>query len=100
MFRKLYWVTEQVQPDGKSHVTGIFTSIPNLVREGFACTELSSLRLTLTKLDSEDGALGRWTAPNFEGLEERLAEFVRTDEFSAEQCESLVAVLANHKAGV
>jgi hypothetical protein len=98
MFRKLYWVTEQVQPDGKSHVTGVFTSIPNLVKEGFACNELGRLRLTLTKLDSEDGALGRWTAPNFSGLEERLSEFVATDEFTRDHCESLVAALENHKA--
>jgi hypothetical protein len=100
MFRKLYWVTEQVQADGTSQVTGVFTSIPNLVKEGFACNELGSLRLTLTKLDCEDGALGRWTAPNFAGLDERLGEFVKTEEFSAEQCESLVAALANHKAAV
>src|SRR5438105_1923720 len=98
MFRKLYWVTEQVEPNGKSHVTGVFTSIPNLVREGFACNQLGLLRLTLTKLDCESGALGRWTAPHFDGLEERLAEFVRTDEFTAEQCKALVLALANHKA--
>src|SRR6266481_3301007 len=98
MFRKLYWVTEQVKPDGKSHVTGVFTSIPNLVKEGFACNELDRMRLTLTKLDCEEGALGRWTGPDFAGLAERMQDFVKTDEFTPEQCESLVMALGNHKA--
>jgi len=97
MFRKLYWVTEQVQADGKSHVTGVFTSIPNLVKEGFACKELGRLRLTLTKLDCEGGALGRWTGPDFAGLRDRLTEFIKTDEFSPEQCESLIAALGNQR---
>jgi hypothetical protein len=100
MFRKLYWVTEQIQSDGKSQVTGVFTSIPNLVKEGFACNELTTLRLSLTKLDSETGPLGTWTGPDFDGLTERLGDFVRTDEFSAEQCDSLTSALANSKTGV
>ena len=93
MFRKLYWVTEQVMPDGRSQVTGVFTSIPNLVKGNFACSELGNLRLTLTKLDCEEGALGRWTGPDFHGLSERLGEFVRKEEFTAEQCESLISAL-------
>lgn len=100
MFRKLYWVTEQVDSSGKSHVTGVFTSIPNLLKEGLACNELGCLRLTLMKLDSEKGALGNWTAPNFAGIHDRLQELVRSDEVSVDQCESLVAALEKHKAGV
>lgn len=100
MFRKLYWVTEQVLSDGKTQVTGVFTSIPNLVREGFACNDVGTLRLTLTKLDCEDGNLGTWTAPNFDGLQDRLGEFVQTEEFSFEQCESLIHALGQHRAGV
>jgi hypothetical protein len=100
MFRKLYWVTEQVKPDGSSRVTGVFTSIPNLVKEGLACNELGCLRLTLTKLDSENGPIGSWSAPNFGGIKETLADCVRSDDFSADQCESLVAALTDEKAGV
>lgn len=100
MFRKLYWVTEQVLPNGNSSVTGVFTSIPNLVKEGLACNDPAHLRLTLTKLDCEDGALGRWMGPDFDGLQTRLQEFVQTEEFSADQCDSLVATLAQNKAGV
>ncbi|HVT11677.1 MAG TPA: hypothetical protein VHE55_05385 [Fimbriimonadaceae bacterium] len=100
MFRKLYWVTEQVLPNGNSSVTGIFTSIPNLIKEGFISNDPTHLRLTLTKLDCEHGALGTWIGPEFDGLSGRLQEFVQTEEFSAEQCEHLMATLAQHKAGV
>lgn len=100
MFRKLYWITEQIHRDGKSHVTGVFTSIPNLVREGMACNEPRSMRLTLTKLDCEQGPLGSWDGPDFAGLDQRLQDFIRTEEFSAEQCESLVSALGTSKAGV
>lgn len=94
MFRKLYWVTEQVQQDGSSRVTGIFTSIPNLIREGLSCNEVQHLRLTLMKLDSESGSLGTWTGPAFEGLQDRLADFIKTDEFSADHCETLITSLS------
>lgn len=100
MFRKLYWVTEQVDAGGKSRVTGVFTSIPNLLREGLACNDLGSLRLTLTKLDCECGGLGNWTAPNFDGLADQLSQLVKTEEFTAEQCEALVGALEKRKAGV
>ncbi len=100
MFRKLYWVTEQVKPDGSSQVTGVFTSIPNLVKEGFACNHLATMRLTLTKLDCQGGALGVWMGPSFAGLQDRLPEFIQTDEFSPEHCESLVDALGKEKANV
>ena len=100
MFRRLYWVTEQVGANGESKVTGVYTSIPNLLREGFACNDLGNLRLTLMKLDSENGALGSWTGPTFEGLDSSITEFVKTDEFTAEHCETLVGALANGKANV
>ena len=100
MFRKLYWVTEQVKPDGISHVTGVFTSIPNLVKEGLACNERSCMRLTLTKLDCEGGALGTWLGPDFNGLKDRLGEFVQTEEFSTDQCEALVEALVKHRTAV
>jgi len=100
MFRKLYWVTEQVKPDGGSHVTGVFTSIPNLVKEGLACNHVSTMRLTLTKLDCVSGALGTWIGPRFDGLSNGLVEFVQTEEFTAEHCELLVDTLGHHKVSV
>lgn len=100
MFRKLYWVTEQIASDGKGRVTGVYTSIPNLVREGLACNDLNNLRLTLMKLDSENGSLGTWDGPTFDGLEGKITEFVETDEFSAEHCKTLMGALASKKANV
>lgn len=100
MFRKLYWVTEQVKPDGSSHVTGVFTSIPNLVKEGLACNHIRTMRLTLTKLDCVRGALGTWMGPEFTGLSNGLIEFIQSEEFSPEHCESLVEALGHQKAAV
>ncbi len=98
MFRKLYWVTEQVDPSGISRVTGVYTSIPDLVRHGLTWREDSSvLRLTLTKLDSDKEPLGCWSSPDFSGLEQELQPFVQTDEFSAEQCKSLIQALSTIK---
>ena len=90
MFRRLYWVSEQVAPDHTSAVIGVYTSIPDLVRYGLRFPEKGHLRLTLTKLDSDREPLGRWTSPEFEGLEEGLAPYVVTEEFSTEQVKTLL----------
>jgi hypothetical protein len=102
-FRKLYWVTEHIDTEGQSRVTGVYTSIPDLIRHGlnWQTPGGGSLRLTLTKLDSEKEPLGSWCSPSFNGLEERLQEFVETDEFSSEQCQRLVDELhRKDRAGV
>ncbi len=88
MFRKLYWVTELVMPDGTSRVLGIFTSIPDLIRNGLRPD--CFLRLTLSKLDCQNEPIGCWSGPDYEGLESALVEFVETDEFSREHCNALV----------
>lgn len=94
MFRKLYWVTEQVDTAGRSRVTGVYTSIPDLIRKGLHTQgRTSALRLTLAKLDSEQEPLGSWTSPRYEGLDRCLDEFVLTDEFSKEQCNALLDAL-------
>lgn len=73
---------------------GVFTSIPNLIRHGLESeVDLRHLRLTLTKLDSSDGAVASWFGPTFACLERDLTQFVETDEFSGEQCKALVAAI-------
>jgi hypothetical protein len=93
MFRRIYWVTEWIHADGRSEVHGVYTSIPNLVRQGLCHPNDSHLRLTLTKLDCEKEPFGVWEEPNFAGLSETLDEFVRTEEFSRDQCQMLIATL-------
>jgi hypothetical protein len=104
MFRKLYWVTEQIEPNGTSQVTGVYTSIPDLVRHGLRWTEQNSggeFRLTLTKLDCVKPPLKSWSSPEFTGLESDLQEFINTDEFSQDQCKALVDELEKFvKVGV
>ncbi len=90
MFRRLYWVVEEVQTSGSSQVIGVYTSIQDLIQRGLGCVDAGNeIRLTLTKLDSTKPPLGCWTSPRFEGLEADMEEYVRTDEFSPEQCKAL-----------
>lgn len=89
MFRRLYWVAEQLDSDGRSKVTGVYTSIQDLTHKGLHwCSEDSgrSLRLTLVKPDSFNCPLGVWTSSNFDTLLTDLQEFVRTNEYTDEEC--------------
>ncbi|MGV3618590.1 MAG: hypothetical protein ACO1SV_24980 [Fimbriimonas sp.] len=93
MFRRLYWVTEFVQTDGRSRIAGVYTSIPDLIRRGLSRPDEGSLRITLTKLDSDKEPFGTWSAPEFEGLEGTCEQFIRTEEFSVDEIKSLVNAL-------
>lgn len=93
MFRKLYWVSEQVFPDGTSTVIGVYTSIPDLVHYGLRFPDTGQLRLTLTKLDSNQQPLGCWLSPNFEGLETAMGPYLKTEEFTNDHVKLLVKSL-------
>jgi len=101
MFRRLYWVTEQVDSLGNSRILGVYTSIPELIRHGLNGDEIKGrLRLTLTKLDSDKGLFGTWSEPQFHGLAERLNDFVQTDEFSPEHCQMLLEALKRRSSSI
>jgi len=93
MFRKIYWVTEQVDSFGNSRVSGVYTSIPELIKRGLCWETGSLLRLTLTKLDSDKEPFGTWCEPDFSGLEERIDEFIKTDEITRDHCQMLIESL-------
>jgi hypothetical protein len=88
MFRRLYWVTERVQPDGATSVRGVYTSIPDLLDHGlpavFDGAQHCALRLSLVKLDSRSGPLGTWTTTEFGRIAEDLQPYVVTGEFAIE----------------
>lgn len=88
MFRKLYWVTEQLQGNG-ARVTGVYTSVPDLIRKGLIWHGQTApdtrLRLTLVKLDSSKGPLGEWDNSNLANLVADLDPFVKTDEFRQDE---------------
>ena len=92
MFRKLYWVVEQVHADGTSNVRGVYTSIPDLVDCGLAGLT-GAVRLTLTKLDSNQPPIGLWASPAFEGIHDELHPYVQADDFSDDHRHYLVAAL-------
>ena len=93
MFRRLYWVTEYVMADGRSQIGGVYTSIPDLIRNGLNRKEDGELRMTLTKLDSDKKPFGTWTAPDFAGLEDACQQFIRTEEFSVDEVQNLTRAL-------
>jgi len=94
MFRRLYWVVEEVEKAGHSQVIGVYTSIHDLIQRGLGCVDSGNgIRLTLTKLDSTKPPLGAWTSPRFERLEIDLEEYVRTDEFTEDSCKALTEEL-------
>lgn len=84
-FRKLYWVTEQLDQDGKSEVVGIYTSIFDLTTKGLrwdsGVSGSAGFRLSLCKLDAQSKALGCWTGPSFDGIGDDLQPYVSTGEF-------------------
>lgn len=90
MFRRLYWVVEEVEKNGRSQVSGVYTSIQDLIKFGLGGVDSGNeIRLTLTKLDSSKPPLGTWASPRFENLDMDMQEYIQTDEFSEEQCKSL-----------
>ncbi|MBL1150672.1 MAG: hypothetical protein HND42_10745 [Armatimonadetes bacterium] len=96
-FRRIYWVTEQLDDAGRSEVTGIFTSIPDLVERGVGirpiCDKNAGFRITLCALDSPNAPLARFGEAEFGEVEMRLAEFIETGEISTEEVATLAATL-------
>ena len=93
-FRRLYWVTEQIDESGTSEIAGVFTSIPDLVEEGIRWNveidKRHRFRVTLVKLDSPNKPFGSWVSPDFQGMQEDLREYIKTEEFTVPDCEGLV----------
>ena len=95
-FRKVYWVTEQIHSDGCSQVAGVFTSVHDLMTHGFAgiegCDKVAGFRLNLCELDTL-GTLGRWSSPDYAGLEEDLKQYVASSEVAHHEAEEFVKLL-------
>ena len=101
-FRRIYWVTEQLGHDGSSEVTGVFTSIPDLVDTGLGIRNASAknagFRVTLCELDSGLEPLMRFESPTFEGFEENVQAIIQTGEMSLEEYNTLLEALRAHRS--
>ena len=95
MFRKLYWVTEQTDPEGIFRATGIYTSVHDLIDHGlrWLAPAGKGFRISLAKLDCKTDVLGSWHSPDFKGLEEQMQEFVKTGEFGIDEFQTLRTAL-------
>lgn len=92
MFRRLYWVVEQIDLDGKSRVTGVYTSIPDLIHKGLNwCSDLNGhiVRISLVKPDTFDSPLGCWHATDLDKMVEELKAFVKTNEMTESEISDL-----------
>jgi hypothetical protein len=95
VFRKIYWVIEQMNDNGSSKVCGVFTSIPDLLDRGLCDCGKSGekLRLSLHKLDCSQGALGTWIQGDSPQFLDDLKQFVETGEMNDSDCKELAAAL-------
>jgi len=96
-FRRIYWVTEQLDDAGRGEVTGVYTSIPDLVDYGLSmkehCEKQAALRLTLCELDTAKPPLICLTSDNFGNVEELLDQFVKDGEITHEDVVALADAL-------
>jgi hypothetical protein len=82
--------------DSKSRVTGVYTSIPDLVHKGLRWSDEINghgLKLTLVKPDTFDKPLGCWNGPEFPGMIDDLRAFIESHEISEEECNTLSSSL-------
>ncbi len=95
IFRRLYWVAEQVDLSGQSKVTGVFTSIQDLIYKGLHWCDGGTgyYRLTLLKPDSFNCPIGVFKSPQFQGLTKTLAVLVEGGEYSSTEVTDLEAAL-------
>ncbi len=103
-FRKLYWVTEQIDEQGRSSVAGVYTSIFDLTNKGLRWDpEVSgntNFRISLVKLDANSKPLGTWSGNDFTQMGEELQPYVATGEFDGPAVDALVQELNQFVAGV
>ncbi len=96
-FRRIYWVTEQFDEAGKSHVTGVFTSVHDLIERGVGVREVSDktsgYRVTLVELDSPNLPLCEFSSPTFPDVAAKLQPFVDSGELSIEEVARLCDAL-------
>lgn len=102
-FRRIYWVTEQLADNNVSCVTGVYTSIQDLIHVGLRwvedCEFKSGFRISLVKLDDGHMPLGTWQSPSFKGIADDLQEYVQTQEFNISDVESLEEELGKFIGG-
>lgn len=96
-FRRIYWVTEQVDDAGHSEVTGVFTSIPDLIETGLGIRAVSpksaAFRVTLCELDCRDKPLLTFQSPHFDEIPAQVKPLLESGEMSHEEYLRLIDAL-------
>ena len=98
IFRRLYWVTEQHGADGRSEVTGVFTSVPDLIECGLGVRDISGFsagyRISLVQLDSRRAPVARISPAEPASVRATLEEFIKSGELSEEEVIGLQEAIA------
>ncbi|MCH8273752.1 MAG: hypothetical protein IH851_03095 [Armatimonadetes bacterium] len=96
-FRRIFWVTEQFDDEGFSEVTGIYTSVPDLIETGLGTRvygdKKAGFRITLCALDTTRPPLLSFSSPDFQNVEAHLAQFVESGEMSSDEVARLAEAL-------
>jgi len=92
MFRRLYWIVEEFDDAGATHVSGVYTSIPDLIHRGLKTG--ARIRLTIHKPDTYHAPLGQWTNGTLAQIGDDLNQFVQTHEYSVEEVKSLAEAVS------
>ena len=92
-FRRIYWVTEQYDAQGQSEVTGVYTSIPDLIELGLGTRDVSNktagFRLSLVELDTSRPTLFCFSSPDFSEVSARLAPILQGGELTQDEVSRL-----------
>jgi hypothetical protein len=91
-FRRLYWITEHVKSDGSTQASGVYTSVYDLIERGLP-RHRNGLRLTIAKVDSDADPIASYVSPGFGKLEDDLLTYVKTEEITEDQRQSLMRAL-------
>ncbi len=89
-----YWVTEEFLSDGKTAVTGIYTSVNDLAESGLRLIHDGSafpLRISLVKLDWEGAPVGTWLSSEVDEIAAVMATCVANGTVTQSEMEFFVS---------
>ena len=83
-FRRVYWVTEKLGDSGSSNVSGVCTSVHDLIEYGIP-KHNGVFRLNLCELDSSGDCLLTFKSDDGSSLSDTLKPFLDSGELSLEE---------------
>lgn len=98
IFRRVYWVVEQLGDRG-SEVAGVYTSIPDLLENGLRSVSGATIRVSAFELDKARGALCTWRTDSKHEAAEAFELLVEAGDFTHEEIARLCDALKQNQSG-